>query len=215
MKYKQYGYYIHGLAANGKSDVNMLEMYELLEREENDLCSKRGLLPNTDQQTFEMAIPASVNEHYQRLRSNLTGFSQTSDRMHAFGGHLSKVDKEKLIPTYLLINKFLTGFIEHTFKDVDYIVRDKSTLESIFDVESIEVRDKGFFYNGMISANFNKICKIISRFLIDNGHSFEGVLFYSLELTLITFEIMFFIIIDLCVHSFTFAAVLTFIVSKV
>ncbi|CAG2103105.1 unnamed protein product, partial [Medioppia subpectinata] len=149
MQYKRFGYYIHGLAANGKSDVNMLEMYEQLEREESDLCSKRGLLPNTDQQTFEMSLPLAIDEHYRRVRSNLSGFVKISDRMRSFGAHLSKADTEKLIPTYLMINKFLTGFIEHNFKDVDYMVREKSTIESIFDVEFADTRDKGYFYSAV------------------------------------------------------------------
>lgn len=155
MSYKKFGYYIHGLAANGKSDVNMLEMYELLEREENDLCSKRGLLPNSDHQTFEMSLPAAIHEQYQRVRSNLSGFGKLSDRMRSLSAQSSRVDTEKLIPTYLMINRFLTGFIEHNFKDVDYIVREKSTLEYILDVEFVDSRDKGFFYSGIqIESNF-------------------------------------------------------------
>ncbi|CAG2164220.1 unnamed protein product [Oppiella nova] len=168
MQYKRFGYYIHGLAANGKSDVNMLEMYEQLEREESDLCSKRGLLPNTDQQTFTMSLPSAIDEHYRRIRSNLSGFVKISDRMRSFGAHLSKADTEKLIPTYLMINKFLTGFIEHNFKDVDYMVREKSTVELVLDVEFADTRDKGYFYS-------------------DNGHSFEAILFYGSEFTLTVF----------------------------
>lgn len=149
MLHKRFGYYIHGLAANGKSDVNMLEMYELLEREENDLCSKRGLLPNSDQQTFEMSLPTAVCEHYQRLRSHLSGFGKLTDRVRSLSSQSLKADTEKVIPTYLMINKFLTSFIEHNFKDVDYIVREKSTFESILDVEFGDGRDKGFFYSGI------------------------------------------------------------------
>lgn len=147
MIWQRFGHYIHGRSANGRSDVNMKEMNELLKREEDDLCSKRGLLPNTDQQTFEMALPSAIYDHYSRLRNMLTGY-QTSDRMQNFSGRHSKIDAEKAIPVYLMINKFLSGFIEHTFKDVDYTVREKSNVESILDVEFCEVRDKGFFYNG-------------------------------------------------------------------
>ncbi|XP_054164949.1 meckelin-like, partial [Oppia nitens] len=191
MLYKRFGYYIHGLAANGKSDVNMVEMYELLEREENDLCSKRGLLPNSDHQTFEMSLPLAIDEHYRRIRSNLSGFIKITDRMRSFGSQTSKIDIQKLIPTYVLINKFLSGFIEHNFKDVDYIVREKSTFESILDAEFGDTRDKGNFYS-------------------DNGHSFEAVLYYGLESTLICFEILLFLVSDMCYHNFTFSAIFTF-----
>ena len=214
MIYKRFGYYIHGLAANGKSDVNMLEMYELLEREENDLCSKRGLLPNSDHQTFEMSLPPAIYEHYQRVRSNLSGFTKLSDRMRSLGGQTSRADTEKLIPTYLMINKFLTGFIEHNFKDVDYMVREKSTIESILDVEFVDSRDKGFFYSG-IRVLFDFQTNLYFVLFSDNGHSFEAILFYGLEFILLCFEIMLFLVSDLYFKSFTCAAIITFIISKV
>ncbi|RWS01333.1 meckelin-like protein [Dinothrombium tinctorium] len=159
---KKFGYYIHGRSPNGHSDISMKEMHEFLKREEEDLCPKRGLLPNTDQQTFEMALPTSVHEQYKRIRTVLTSYSQATDRMQGIGGSLFKVDIEKVIPTYHTINKFLSGFIEHAYKDVDYAVKDKSNIEMILDTEFVEPGDKGIFYN-------------------DNGHSFEAVLLCGLE----------------------------------
>ncbi|RWS29635.1 Meckelin-like protein [Leptotrombidium deliense] len=151
-KNKKFGYYIHGRSPNGYSDVNMKEMHEFLKREEEDLCPKRGLLPNTDQQTFEMSLPCAVNDNYKRIRKVLTSYTQATDRMQGIGGNLFKVDIEKVIPTYHTINKFLSGFIEHAYKDVDYTVKDKSTIEMILDTEFSEPVDKGFFYNGMLVA---------------------------------------------------------------
>ena len=148
MRYQRFGYYIHGRSPNGRADVNMKEMHELLKREEDDLCSKRGLIPNTDHQTFEMMLPVAISEQYVRMRSILTAYSQGADRMQGIGGRLSRVDIEKVVPTYLMINKYLSGFIGHTFKDVDYTVKEKSTLESILDVEFSHPRNRGFFYNG-------------------------------------------------------------------
>lgn len=141
---KRFGHYIHGRSANGRGDVNLKEMHELLKREEDDLCSKRGLLPNSDQQTFQMLLPLAVHQHYQKLRTILSGY-QAGDRLQ---GNLSKFDVEKVASSYLAINKFLSGFIEHSFQDVDYTIKDKSTLELILDVEFFEITEKGYLYNG-------------------------------------------------------------------
>ena len=49
-----YGYYIHGRAVHGHADADMAEIVTSLKREEDNLCSKRGLGPDSDQQTFDM-----------------------------------------------------------------------------------------------------------------------------------------------------------------
>ena len=43
-------------------------MNEQLQREERDLVSKRGLVPNTDDQVFEIYIPELLREQYDRVR---------------------------------------------------------------------------------------------------------------------------------------------------
>lgn len=144
----RFGYYVHGRSANGRADVNMKVMHEMLKREEDDLCSKRGLIPNTDHQTFIMYLPSVINEQYERMRSMLTAYTQGADRMQGIGGHLSRVDIEKVVPTYLMVNKFLSGFIEHAFKDIDYTVKEKTSVESLLSVEFYDPLERGFFYNG-------------------------------------------------------------------
>ena len=60
----RYGYYIHGRSVHGRADTNMWQMNEQLKREEEDLCGKRGLEPNTERQTFEMEVPVTFREQY-------------------------------------------------------------------------------------------------------------------------------------------------------
>jgi meckelin len=154
--HERFGYYIHGRSPNGRAEVNMKEMHELLKREEEDLCSRRGLLPNTDQQTFEMTLPVSMYDQYQRLRSVLTVLTtRQTTRVQNLGRFLNsrEEDVEKRAPSYFTMTKFLSGFIDHTLKDFDYIVRDKTTMESILDAEFDERRDLGYFYNGQWSLN--------------------------------------------------------------
>ena len=42
----------------------MLQMNEQLKREEEDLCGKRGLEPNSERQTFEVEVPLKFREQY-------------------------------------------------------------------------------------------------------------------------------------------------------
>ena len=52
-------------------------------------------------------------------------------------------------------------------------------------------------------------------FYKDSGHSFDALLFYGHELTLITFDIMVFSFVDLFVQNFLLAAIVTYFVGKV
>lgn len=63
----RYGYYIHGRSVHGRADTNMWQMNEQLKREEDDLCGRRGLEPNTERQTFEMEVPAKFREQYEEI----------------------------------------------------------------------------------------------------------------------------------------------------
>lgn len=196
MSARQFGYYIHGHSAHGRADVNMREMHELLRREEEDLCGHRGLLPNTEQQTFQMCLPALVREQYEHLLLPLNSYSQAADRMQGAGGRLSRVDIDKVANIYHTVKKFLSGFIEHTFKDLDYVIKDKLFLESLLDVEFIENTDRGCFYN-------------------DNGYSFDSILFRGQEVTIIIFEVLLFTIVDMIAEDFIYSAIVTFIVAKI
>ena len=62
-----YGYYIHGRSVHGRADTDMRDMNEQLKREEEDLCGKRGLEPNSERQTFEVAIPRKFRQQYDQI----------------------------------------------------------------------------------------------------------------------------------------------------
>lgn len=151
LKYKRFGYYLHGLSPNGRSDVNMLEMYNLLEMEESDLCSKRGLMPNTEQQTFEMYLPSVVHDHWNSLRKSFDRATPGNPFPPRLNIDLRNVDKSKLVHTYISITRFLCSFIDHSFSKADYIVQDRSGLESLLNFEHDTSQQKGRFYNGIDS----------------------------------------------------------------
>jgi len=49
-----------------------------LQREEEDLCGHRGLVPSTDQQTFQMAIPLQLRSYYQKVMAPVNSVSEMS-----------------------------------------------------------------------------------------------------------------------------------------
>ncbi|XP_072426341.1 meckelin [Chiloscyllium punctatum] len=186
-----FGYYIHGRSVHGHADTNMEEMNLNLKREAENLCSQRGLIPNTDIETFEIFITNKFREQYDKIREPLHWRSE-SDRLLNQTSDLF----ERRLKAYNTTNKFLSSFIDHAIRDMDYIVQDKLLLERIIEMELHEPIDKTIFYN-------------------DEKLSFAEVLYYGNESTLIIFDVLFFCMVDLATQSFIFAAFLTYIQQKV
>ncbi|XP_044863170.1 meckelin isoform X4 [Mauremys mutica] len=191
LSHRSFGYYIHGRSVHGHADTNMEEMNMNLKREAENLCSQRGLLPNTDGQTFQISISSKMRQQYDRIHETLT-------RKHGPARLLdsSATTFEQSTKAYHTMNKFLGSFIDHVHKDMDYIVKDKLLLERIIGMEFMEPMEKSIFYN-------------------DEGHSFSDVLFYGNEATLLIFDILFFSVVDLASQSFVLAAVLTYLQQEI
>lgn len=96
LSHRCFGYYIHGRSVHGHADTNMEEMNNNLKREavsalmraeldlflicsscvtvpwffcpKESLCGQRGLLPNTDIQTFQVSLATHVRSHFDRIR---------------------------------------------------------------------------------------------------------------------------------------------------
>ncbi|XP_061676780.1 meckelin-like [Syngnathoides biaculeatus] len=183
-----FGYYIHGRSVHGHADTNMEEMNSNLKREAESLCGQRGLLPNTDMQTFQVALSSRLRSHYDRIRDSFTRRHGPSRLVDA----ASFNQTEQNIRAYHTMNHFLGSVIDHVHPDMDYIVRDKLALERLMGMEFLEPNDKSIFYN-------------------DEGHSFGEVLFYGNEATLLIFDTLFFCVVDLTSQNFTLAAVLTYV----
>ncbi|KAF5915151.1 hypothetical protein HPG69_011614 [Diceros bicornis minor] len=79
LSHKCFGYYIHGRSVHGHADTNMEEMNMNLKREAESLCSQRGLVPNTDGQTFQIAISSQMRQHYDRIHETLTRVHKEMD----------------------------------------------------------------------------------------------------------------------------------------
>nr|CAD7441633.1 unnamed protein product [Timema bartmani] len=150
---ENYGFYIHGRSPHGFADTDMHTMIGQLQREEDSMCGHRGLLPGTDQQTFQIIVPPQLKTYYRRVMSPLSSIVQTTNRlsMGTAGGLRSKMAVEnvdKSVQAYHSMNRFLSAFLEHTLKDLNYDVRDKLFMESLLDIEFTETSDQGVFYSG-------------------------------------------------------------------
>ncbi|ODM91756.1 Meckelin, partial [Orchesella cincta] len=202
-------YYYHERSVHGFADTDMQTMIEQLNREEEDLCSRRGLLPQTDQQTFLICVPNTFRNVYNQVLQPLYATSSSATPFLGRGRQLSiTTSKVSLgsgnkptanmlnlsIHAYHSMNRFLTAFLEHALSDLDYDVKDKSFFETTFDMEFSEVgSDRAVFYT-------------------DNGHSFDSVLFYGNERTLFMFNLYTFIFVDILSHNFVLAGIVTFLV---
>ncbi|XP_069076570.1 meckelin isoform X1 [Pleurodeles waltl] len=191
LSHKCFGYYIHGRSVHGHSDTNMEEMNMNLKREAENMCSQRGLLPNTDIQTFQISIATKTRLQFDRIHNTLTMFYFLQQNAHSRFLNSSGTAFEQSTKAYHAMNKFLGSFIDHSHKETDYIVKEKLWLEKILKMELNEPYDKSIFYN-------------------DESHSFSDALFYGNESTLFIFDMLFFSVVDLASQNFILAAVLTY-----
>ncbi|KAI1894152.1 hypothetical protein AGOR_G00112870 [Albula goreensis] len=187
MSHRCFGYYIHGRSVHGHADTNMEEMNVHLKREAENLCGQRGLLPNTDTQTFQVSITHRLRQQYDRILEPLTRRNGPSRLMDASASPFEQNTK-----AYHTMNRFLGSVIDHAHKEMDYIVKDKLLFERVIGMEFIEPLDKSIFYN-------------------DESHSFSDVLYYGNEATLLIFDTLFFCVVDLGSQSFVLAAILTYV----
>ncbi|XP_056381501.1 meckelin-like isoform X2 [Hyla sarda] len=188
LTHKCYGYYIHGRSVHGLADVSMETMLDNLRKEEENLCPLRGLEPSSDLQTFEVLLSERVREQYEKILQPLFEAPNT-----AKGGNNKNPMLQQRIKTYYTINRFLSCFLDHVYKDMDYIVKDKLLLESVLDMEFQQPIEKSIFYS-------------------DDRCHFSRTLFYSNELVLLLFDTLLFCVIDLGTQNFILATIITFVV---
>ncbi|XP_046906171.1 meckelin [Hypomesus transpacificus] len=188
LSHRCFGYYIHGRSVHGHADTNMEEMNSNLKREAEALCGQRGLLPNTDTQTFQISITNRLRQQYDRIREPLSRRNGPSRLVDASLNN----PFDQSTKAYHTMNRFLGSIIDHAHRDMDYVVKDKLLLEKVIGMEFMEPIDKSIFYN-------------------DESHSFSDMLFYGNEATLLIFDTLFFCVVDLGAQSFTLAAVLTYL----
>ncbi|XP_075823066.1 meckelin isoform X3 [Microtus pennsylvanicus] len=191
LSHRCFGYYIHGRSVHGHADTNMEEMNMNLKREAENLCSQRGLVPNTDGQTFQIAVSDQMRQHYDRIHETLTRRNGPARLLSS-----SASTFEQSVKAYHAMNKFLGSFIDHVHKEMDYFIKDKLLLERVLGIEFMEPMERSIFYN-------------------DEGHSFSSVLYYGNEATLLIFDLLFFCVVDLACQNFVLASFLTYLQQEI
>uniref|UniRef100_UPI0037E7BDA2 meckelin n=1 Tax=Semicossyphus pulcher TaxID=241346 RepID=UPI0037E7BDA2 len=188
LSHRCFGYYIHGRSVHGHADTNMEEMNNNLKRESESLCGQRGLLPNTDLQTFQVSLTNRLRMQYDRIREPSFRRNAPSRLMDASTANGFELQAR----SYNIMNHFLGSVIDHAHPDMDFIVKDKLMFERVIGMEFLEPSEKSIFYK-------------------DEAHSFSDLLFYGNEATLLIFDTLFFCVVDLGSQSFVLAAVLTYV----
>ncbi|XP_043116004.1 meckelin isoform X1 [Puntigrus tetrazona] len=192
LSHRCFGYYIHGRSVHGHADTNMDEMNTNLKREAENLCGQRGLLPNSDTQTFQISITNRLRAQYDRIIEPISRTFFPKRRGPSRLVDASANPCELSTKAYHTMNRFLGSVIDHAHREMDYIVKDKLLFERLIGMEFIEPLDKSIFYN-------------------DDSHSFSDVLFYGNEAVLLIFDTLFFCVVDLGSQNFILAAVLTYL----
>ncbi|XP_063801751.1 meckelin-like isoform X2 [Pseudophryne corroboree] len=153
-----------------------------------NLCPMRGLEPGSDVQTFEVLLSERVRDQYEKIMQPLIEAPRNQK-----GGNEKNPLLQQRIKTYYTINRFLSSFLDHVYKDMDYMVKDKLFLESVLDIEFQQPIEKSILYK-------------------DDRYLFSRTLFYSHELVLLLFDTLLFGVIDLGTQNFVLATILTFVV---
>jgi len=106
-----------------------------------------------------------------------------------------KSDIDETVSAYQSMRSFLTSFLDHTLRDMDYEVRDKVFFENLFDMEFQEAVENAVLYN-------------------DIKASFTDILFYGKEFMLMSFEILLIAIVDYISQNFVLAVIITYLIQN-
>ncbi|XP_017085003.2 meckelin [Drosophila eugracilis] len=187
-----FGYYIHGRSPHGFADTDMSSMILQLQRTQN-MCGRRGLLMDSDKQSYIILPPRNLHIYLERLllpfQRSLTGsLSQTllyqKDIVPSIDGQM-----ERTSIAYASVNRFFCAFIDHAIKDMDYIIKEKSFLEQMLncEIENYITENKGTFY-------------------IDDSFSFSRVLLLGNHLNIFVLELLLLLSIFLITSNLLIAA---------
>ncbi|KAK2164610.1 hypothetical protein LSH36_61g07013 [Paralvinella palmiformis] len=167
---------------HGRADTGMREMAENLRREEENLCGQRGLVPNTEQQTFQISAQSKLRNQYDKIirpifAEQAAAGARAQPLKEGGAGHLD-ARTEKCQRAYQVLNKFLQAFVDHL-----------STL----------------------TLSHYDLIFLTEHYDSDSGHAFDSVLLFGHENTLIIFEILTFAVIDMVSGSYVLSAVIVYI----
>nr|KAF7419794.1 hypothetical protein H0235_010091 [Vespula pensylvanica] len=200
LEYNYYGFYIHGRSVHGFSDTDLFTLINNLKNEENQLCAHRGLVPGTIEQNFIVSVTETFRTFYEKFYTEKNFVNSSQSSIPITNRFLKKniytsMDWNHICNTRVKLNQFLCEFLDHCFKDEDYIIKEQHLIEKLCDI---------------LYTNTNKT----SVFYIDNDYSFSQVILYGNEWLIGTFEITIFLFVLTLYDNYILAAAVTFILSQ-
>eukprot|EP00002_Diphylleia_rotans_P006005 TRINITY_DN1526_c0_g1_i3.p1 TRINITY_DN1526_c0_g1~~TRINITY_DN1526_c0_g1_i3.p1 ORF type:complete len:900 (-),score=134.68 TRINITY_DN1526_c0_g1_i3:567-3266(-) len=113
-----HGYYLHGRSVHNFADTDNQELDEMMKRERENLCGQRGLIPNTELQSFEIFITPQLRQKYdEALKFTVKSAAPTTARQPDRGKDKS-FDTAHVEPRFKAckaMNIFLTRFVDQVF----------------------------------------------------------------------------------------------------
>ncbi|XP_037954994.1 meckelin isoform X2 [Teleopsis dalmanni] len=109
-----YGFYIHGRSPHGFADTDMSSIIMQLQRESQNMCGRRGLLTDSDQQTYIIVPPISLRSYFKKLmipfqRSWSISQAHFQKEVNTIESNLHR--RSSL--AYSSVNRFFCAFIDH------------------------------------------------------------------------------------------------------
>ncbi|KRX13621.1 Meckelin [Trichinella nelsoni] len=194
LRYRLYGYYLHGRSVHGFAEADMDEIHEMLRREKENLCEQRGLEPNSKNQIFTVCLQSQFRKQYDDIFDVLVTAVKTK-RMHN-GKSLSTIEDEQRVKAFYTMNKFLINFIDHCIADLPYLIKDKLFTEALLNCEFQDTSNCSIFYRDPSEI------------------AFSSLFFYGNEAKLMLFDLMLFTFVDMIAKDYTIAAFVAYIVTK-
>ncbi|XP_055854371.1 meckelin [Episyrphus balteatus] len=196
-----YGFYIHGRSPHGFSDTDMSSMIFQLQRESQNMCGKKGLLSDSDFQTYIVLPPLNLRKHIEKLlpsKQKSVNLSQSHlQKDHGFASMNAEGVLERTTTTYNRVNRFFCAFIDHAIKDMDYIIKEKTFAEQMLscEFESFVAEQKGTFY-------------------IDNSLTFSSLFLYGNQMEIFIMELLIFLTMNLLTNNYTISIIVVCILNK-
>ncbi|KRX87863.1 Meckelin [Trichinella pseudospiralis] len=194
LRYRLYGYYLHGRSVHGFAEADMDEIHEMLRREKENLCEQRGLEPNSKNQIFTVCLQPQFRKQYDDIFDVLVT-AVKSKRMHN-GKSLSTIEDEQRVKAFYTMNKFLINFIDHCITELPYLIKDRLFTEAMLNCEFQDTSNCSIFYRDPSET------------------AFSNLFFYGNEAKLMIFDVMLFTFVDMIVKNYTIAAFVAYIVVK-
>ncbi|EGD75904.1 hypothetical protein PTSG_00613 [Salpingoeca rosetta] len=187
-----HGFYIHGHTPHGFADVDMYTMLVNLKKEAEDVVARRGLEGETDLQTFEIFVPQKLRHEWDVMLDRISDNTEVLRRTTLQPGDVERM--RQLAQANAALNQLFMGFLDHSFRDIDYIVKTRPFFDRFLDTTP-EIK-RGLFFK-------------------DESLALAKMLLLGNEVRFLVVECAVFIFWDLIVKNYVIAALLAWLVLQV